>query len=243
MGTDGPSKFLQKRAASKRKMKTLAKVSAADWREGFLFVGNHLALDFINTRPEIDGKPNELLTNWSSLIRWFRASKLIDARDGVSFECSWAESKEAQKTLRAMWTFRENLRKDLLAWEGDGRIRSETLRELNALMSEHPMLKKITSEGARFITVQWFPLQQPSNLFAPLALAAANLFSELDPKRVRKCEHCVLHFHDTSKIGTRRWCSMRLCGNRVKVAAYAARHSSDQHRTDSPRLSPAKWPP
>jgi predicted RNA-binding Zn ribbon-like protein len=33
----------------------------------------------------------------------------------------------------------------------------------------------------------------------------------------------VLHFQDTSKKGTRRWCSMRLCGNRHKVAAYADR--------------------
>src|SRR5438309_9482099 len=32
-----------------------------------------------------------------------------------------------------------------------------------------------------------------------------------------------LHFHDISKKGTRRWCSMQLCGNRLKVAACAAR--------------------
>ena len=206
-------------------MKTLPRVSGSDWREGFLFVGNHLALDFINTRPEIDGKPNELLTDWSSLIRWFRASKLIDAGDGVSFERTWAESKETQKTLREMWDFREDLRKDLVAWERNGRMRSETIGELNALMSAHPMLNKITLEGGRLTAVEWFPLQQPSDLFAPLAHAAATLFSEVDAKRVRKCEHCVLHFHDTSKIGTRRWCSMRLCGNRSKVARYAAKHS------------------
>ncbi len=51
----------------------------------------------------------------------------------------------------------------------------------------------------------------------------ATLFAHVDRARVRKCGQCVLHFHDTSKKGTRRWCSMRLCGNRVKVAAYAAR--------------------
>ena len=27
-----------------------------DWRDGFLFVGNHLLLDFINTRPIMDGE-------------------------------------------------------------------------------------------------------------------------------------------------------------------------------------------
>ena len=206
------------------KMKTIWKAPESDWREGFLFLGNHLCLDFINTRPEIDGKPNELLPDWSSLVRWFRAAKLIDARDGMNFERAWAESKETQKALEAMWAFRENLRKDLLSWEANERVRSETIRELNGLMLRHPMLNKITSERAKFVTVQWFPFRKPSDLFGPLAHSAAELFSELDARRVRKCEHCVLHFYDTSKIGTRRWCSMRMCGNRAKVKRYAAKH-------------------
>jgi predicted RNA-binding Zn ribbon-like protein len=69
----------------------------------------------------------------------------------------------------------------------------------------------------------WFDPEQPEDLFAPLAHSAAALFSEVSRVRVRKCEQCMLHFHDTSKKGTRRWCSMQLCGNRRKVAAYAAR--------------------
>jgi predicted RNA-binding Zn ribbon-like protein len=69
----------------------------------------------------------------------------------------------------------------------------------------------------------WFETAQPEDLLGPLAHAAATLFAETDRERVRKCGYCVLHFHDTSKKGTRRWCSMQLCGNRMKVAAYAAR--------------------
>ena len=49
------------------------------------------------------------------------------------------------------------------------------------------------------------------------------LFAHVDRNRVRKCGQCVLHFYDTSKKGTRRWCSMQLCGNRLKVVAYPAR--------------------
>ena len=72
-------------------------------------------------------------------------------------------------------------------------------------------------------TELWFEPRQPEDLFAPLAHSAAKLFADVDRNRVRKCDQCVLHFHDTSKKGTRRWCSMQLCGNRLKVAAYAAR--------------------
>jgi len=204
----------------------MVKPAESDWKEGFLFVGNDVLLDFLNTRPELNGEPQELLVDWSSLVRWCRAAELIDAREGANFERIWAESYEAQKTLKAMWAFRESLRKDLFAWEKDGRVPARTVRELNDLMSRHPMLNKIRSDAGKLATLHWFPLHEPPDLFAPLADAAANLFAEVNPDRVRKCEHCALHFHDTSKIGTRRWCSMRMCGNRAKVAAHAARQLS-----------------
>lgn len=48
------------------------------------------------------------------------------------------------------------------------------------------------------------------------------------PDRVRRCAHpaCVLYFHDTSRGGTRRWCSMESCGNRAKAGRHYARTRS-----------------
>lgn len=45
------------------------------------------------------------------------------------------------------------------------------------------------------------------------------------PDRVRRCGHpdCVLYFFDTSRNGTRRWCSMDACGNRAKAGRHYAR--------------------
>gem|GEM_PF-3517240 len=45
------------------------------------------------------------------------------------------------------------------------------------------------------------------------------------PDRVRRCAHpaCVLYFLDTSRNGTRRWCSMETCGNRAKAGRHYAR--------------------
>jgi predicted RNA-binding Zn ribbon-like protein len=82
---------------------------------------------------------------------------------------------------------------------------------------------RLTTNGKLCSTELWFEPREPEDLFAPLAYSAATLFATVDRKRVRKCARCVLHFRDTSKKGTRRWCSMQLCGNRLKVAAYAAR--------------------
>jgi predicted RNA-binding Zn ribbon-like protein len=90
-------------------------------------------------------------------------------------------------------------------------------------MAAHPMLSKVQATGNVLSMELWFEPRQPEDLFAPLAHSAAKLFAEADRSRVRMCGQCVLHFYDTSKKGTRRWCSMQLCGNRLKVAAYARR--------------------
>jgi len=46
-----------------------------------------------------------------------------------------------------------------------------------------------------------------------------------DDGRLRRCdaEDCRLVFHDESRTGTRRWCSMQRCGNRAKVRAFRAK--------------------
>jgi len=195
----------------------------AMWRDGFLFLGNQLALDFLNTRPVMDGHLVELLPNFSALLRWFQAADLLTSSRRAELERHWRETAGARHTLAALRNFREELRKEILAWEQGGAVSRSMVGELNALMAAHPMRTRLNAGGKKSATELWFELRQPDDLFAPLAHSAAMLFANVDPGRVRKCEQCVLHFQDTSKKGTRRWCSMRLCGNRRKVAAYAAR--------------------
>ncbi len=195
----------------------------AIWRDGFLFLGNQLALDFLNTRPVLDGHLTELLPDFGALLRWFRAADLLTPSRRAELERRWRETAGARRTLAAVREFREYLRKAVLAWEQGGAVSRSMAGILNGLMAAHPMRTRLNASGKKSSTERWFELRQPDDLFAPLAHSAALLLATVDPKRVRKCELCVLHFQDTSKKGTRRWCSMQLCGNRRKVAAYAAR--------------------
>jgi predicted RNA-binding Zn ribbon-like protein len=201
----------------------------SDWRDGFLFVGKHLALDFLNTRPVQNGEPTELLSDFSALLRWFQAAGLLSSREMTNLQRRSGESATARRTLDAMRQFREKLRKEILAWEGGADVHRATVEELNRLMAAHPMLSKLNAAGNVPSMELCFEPHQAEDLFAPLAYHAAKLFAEADRNRVRKCGQCVLHFHDTSKKGTRRWCSMQLCGNRLKVAAYAARQRLNAH--------------
>ena len=215
----------------------------SDWRDGFLFLGNQLALDFLNTRPVQNGEPMELLPDFSALLRWFQAAELLSARDVGNLLQKWGKSARAQRTVEAFRELREKLRQEILAWESGGAVHHSTVDELNRLMADHPMRTKLKTSGSASTTELWFEPRQPEDLLAPLGYSVATLFANADRNRVRKCGQCVLHFQDTSKKGTRRWCSMQLCGNRLKVAAYAARqrlraHKSRTDPTTSPQLAP-----
>jgi predicted RNA-binding Zn ribbon-like protein len=197
------------------------------WKDGFLFVGNHLALDFLNTRPVQDGQPMELLPDFAALLRWFYAAGLLCFREVTDLDRRWGQSAAARRTLDDLLGLRERLRKVVLAWENERAVQDSTIDELNRLMAAYPMRTRLAKSNRKAPGAElYFKPQSPEDLFAPLAHAAAMLFADTNRDRVRKCDQCVLHFVDTSKKGTRRWCSMQLCGNRLKVAAYAARQRS-----------------
>lgn len=197
-------------------------------RSRFLFVGNHVALDFINTRPAPDGEPAELLPDLESLLEWFLAAGLLAPHKIRTLARDWAGVRQAEAAVCAIRELRETLRHDLTAWENGRTIRRSTIAELNRLMAEHPMLARLSASGEMLTLDSYFDVRQPEDLFAPLASEAAKFFATADRQKVRQCEACVLHFQDTSRKGSRRWCSMQLCGNRLKVAAYAARHRDER---------------
>ena len=73
-------------------------------------------------------------------------------------------------------------------------------------------------------------------LLVPALLDALDLARD-DIARVRECaaENCAYLYVDTSRNGSRRWCSMERCGSRVKAHNYYARRraaaSSEQPPT------------
>jgi predicted RNA-binding Zn ribbon-like protein len=204
-------------------VKTTSGKSGSEWKGGFLFLGNQFALDFLNTRPVQDGQTVELLPDFAALVRWFEAAGLLNCRNAAAMRQRWAETGRARRTLEAVLDLRERLRSEVVAWESGAEIRGSMIDELNRLMEEHPALTKIKALGDTLARELWFRMEEPEDLLGPIVYNAATLFTEVDRERVRKCGQCVLHFQDTSKKGTRRWCSMQLCGNRLKVATYAAR--------------------
>lgn len=198
--------------------------ASTDWRNGFLFIGNHVALDLVNTALVIRGKRTELIPDFSALLGWFRAARLLSDDDAMRLENRWARSREAAQIVVTIRRLREMLRQEVLRREAGSSLRPAVLQTVNRLLAKHPMRVRLRKTLAHPRIEAYFTTGRPGNLLAPLADAAARLFAEIPAERVRKCANCVAHFYDNSKKGNRRWCSMQICGNREKVAAYAARH-------------------
>lgn len=88
------------------------------------------------------------------------------------------------------------------------------------VLAEHPVL--VTADGT-LVTAPGLPAEREP--LVRLAIAWSELTTTGDAVRLKRCaEHtCGWVFWDVSKNRSRRWCSMKVCGNRNKSRAYAAR--------------------
>ena len=194
-----------------------------EWIDGFLFIGNHLALDFLNTKLVLAGSPKELLPDVDALVRWLVASGLLTRTKGKALAKKWRDTPQAGVLLRELLEFRERLRAVVVRQEAGFSASNAFIAELNSLLKQHPGVIALQRKGEKLGLETAFELEKPNDVWAPIAIAVAELISDVSSVRLRKCEACIVHFLDTSKKGSRRWCSMNICGNKIKVAAYQKR--------------------
>ena len=127
-----------------------------DWKDGFLFLGNELALDFLNTRPVLNGGLTELIPDFGALLRWFQAAGLLSSRQAVDLQQQWGESDRARRVVEAVRKLREELRKEIRAWQRRGTVHRSTLDELNRLMADHPMRTRLKATASAASTELYF---------------------------------------------------------------------------------------
>lgn len=194
-----------------------------EWIDGFLFVANRPILDLLNTKPVLADGPTELLRDSQALEKWLIASGMVTSPKSRAVVRGWRHSTEAAAFLEQLIAFREKLREAVMQIEGGASPTSAFLTEINSLLVRYPRRTSLHNRKGKIIREIVFQPSKPVDLWAPIIDATADLLVETESSRIRKCESCVVHFFDTSKKGSRRWCSMNICGNKLKVAAYRRR--------------------
>ena len=202
---------------------------SGEWVDGFLFVGNHFVLDFLNTRLVNEKGPLELLPDTASLSRWFNAVGLFKGAEKDRAAQTWQSSQVARRFLEDLLVFREKLRSTVLRLESGKNPEPAFLQELNQRLLTYPHRYIVLSNrSGRRRQTYLDAAGDPTDLWREFADSAAHLLTDVPVHRLRKCEGCVVHFYVISKKGSRRWCSMHLCGNREKVSTYRRKQRAQE---------------
>jgi predicted RNA-binding Zn ribbon-like protein len=194
-----------------------------EWVDGFLFVSNQPILDLLNTKPVLADGPTELLADVRALERWLIASETVSSTKGKATLRDWRKTSELEVFLRDLISFRERLRETVLRVESGVPPSDAFVSEVNSLLVRYPRRTSLRKRDGKLIRETLLELRKPHDLWATIIDATASLLTDTEASRIRKCETCVVHFFDISKKGSRRWCSMNICGNKRKVAAYQQR--------------------
>ncbi len=196
--------------------------------DGFLFVGNSLCLDFVNTALMQAGQPLDLMSDPGKLMVWLVQAKILDEKQRGAIDAAWKGSPELECVFRCALEFRAGLR-DMAGRIVAGKpVPPAMVAQINGWLGKHTgrvELKKISSGFEKRFQADF---EEPAQLLWPIAESACDLLCYADLALVKKCENaaCVLFFYDTTKNHSRRWCSMNICGNRMKVAAHYQRQRS-----------------
>ncbi|MEV6752057.1 CGNR zinc finger domain-containing protein [Streptomyces sp. NPDC051214] len=167
-------------------------------------VGEPLSLDLLNTRWMADGVRQDLLADTGGLTVWLATNGLDDRFA--------ADEATLQNVVRA---------REAISAVVDGPDAADGIARVNKVLGHGRIRATLSAAGPgeepEFKDPAWGAAWLAARDYLTLLAAA--------PDRIRPCAHeaCILHFFDTSRNGTRRWCSMAACGNRAKASRHYAR--------------------
>jgi predicted RNA-binding Zn ribbon-like protein len=180
-----------------------------------MLVGDHPALDFLNSVARLEGKLVDSFQRDSDVLGWL-------AHTGWPVESDPADLRP-QSLVQTARTLRETVRTLVERRKAGKRVDPEAL---NTFLAEARSSMKLAQkkDGSLQLTRKW-KQRTAGEILAPLAESAADLLANGDFDLVRHCQNdeCVLWFYDRTKSHHRRWCSMATCGNRHKVMAFRQR--------------------
>lgn len=196
----------------------------------FYFVGGQLSLDFINTHVGMGEEPEDFLSVFSDLVSWLQQAGVLDNAQAKAALSSWGQRPEAKQLLAQARKLRSVLRDMAQRLAAGKSIGQGILDEINRVLAQETGCNQLVRIPGGY-EFHFHPARREAmHLLTPIAKSAAELLSDNEPLRIRKCGNpvCSLYYYDTSKNHTRRWCSMAVCGNRMKAAAFYQRSQKNK---------------
>lgn len=191
--------------------------------------GLDAALDFINTTGLSDGRPFEDFATVHDALHWLVDRGLLAPDDAVAEQRRLAEPAAADRALASVRAIRAGLRELVDAMDGERAPQPASVRAVNDALGLRETVALVPGPtGLRLERRrEGAPLERA---VAELTRRVAGEFDEGRPERFRVCgnDRCRWVFYDRSRPGSRRWCEMASCGNRMKAARHRARQKAQQ---------------
>jgi predicted RNA-binding Zn ribbon-like protein len=180
------------------------------WELDFHFLAGRPCLDLVATIGERWRRSFERLRAPEDLSRWFVAAGLLPERVAVD-----------ERQLAAARALREAVNRVARGLQAGTAPAAADLDAINGAAAAPDLAPRLDPGLAR----GWAAPVTAEAALSALARDAIDLLSGPLADRVRECARpdCALLFVDTSRPGSRRWCSMGGCGNRTKTAEYRRR--------------------
>src|SRR6267142_64482 len=179
-------------------------------RREVLKIFGDLAVEFANT-VHSPAHPAGSLHSWSDLVDF------LELRGGVAPGAgAMPQALQLRETIRAM----------LGAMASKRSLRAPWVAEVNQALASGAGASRLLRQDTGWRLGLSPGPAGPLRVLTPIARAIADLIVSGQGVEIRKCANprCVLYFRDRSRTRRRRWCSMAVCGNRMKVAAHVRRH-------------------
>jgi predicted RNA-binding Zn ribbon-like protein len=168
---------------------------------------------FVNTRDVEEG--TDELDGPESLLGWFSGTGLLDD-----------EAIADEEDLNSALALREGIRSLLSANNGEG-VETADLRELNRVAESVCLRVRFDEEGGPTLGAG------SSGVSAALGGILAAVVRATDEGiwgRLKICTNdaCQWAFYDRSRNRSGKWCTMEVCGNRMKARAFRQRQGTGE---------------
>ncbi len=180
-------------------------------------VGDHLAMDLLNTEARSHDEVVDYWGNGEDVLRWLERHGVVTPSRGKG---------GAPADLLARGRALRTQARDLIVKRKREKVGD--IRGLNDYLHAYLSAPHLERDGEGNLALARIARGDAiASLLGPVAEAVAQLLAEGDFALVKQCEHpdCILWFYDRTKSHKRRWCSMAQCGNRYKATQFRKKSS------------------
>jgi predicted RNA-binding Zn ribbon-like protein len=188
--------------------------------------GGHPALDFVNSVDRTVGKPwIDRVKDYRDLLAWSEAAGTLPVMPARLARGLRERATEADAALARARETREALFRIFSAVAAAAQPAADDLERLNAELGRALAHARVEPSAEGYVWAWDAGTPSLELPLWPLVRSAAELLTSPERRLVRRCasETCLWLFLDRTKNHARRWCDMKVCGNRAKVRRHRRR--------------------